>query len=329
MNSTQEPATLKKPPPFQRCYAINGSLPPSPSSHYTEADFILPAGNELILCSVYDRTRGINDPIPLINTVIDELSCTHEHLNDIPVIVKPFDNRGNAPLTTVCYLRLHPSFDSSMMQDADDELRYDLLNNWQCALKEARPQWEVCWQPQKSSSDKRLWLRFPDFPLMKSGDPLDKSISKIKSHLHNKGYTVTNHFSNAGGTVFVLSDHSHMDKILTEGTLSVPAVSRQALRVYHGRQIEILEAFELVILGISKYEGISFHLTEWLTNQFYDGAGAATCFVHSCIPEDEPDAFIFHMCDWKSTTAVLRAKTNFLNAFWMLNLSPLHNYYGG
>jgi hypothetical protein len=229
-------------------------------------------GNELIVCGVYDPSNVIGDPVPSVESLVRSLSANNETLAGIPIIVKPFSLRPNAPPTTSCYLRLHSQFDVTETEGVDAEPRCDLLHEWMVALQSARPQWEIRWASQKAGRDKRSWIRFTNLTARGAGTTVPKeTLDKIKSYLCGHGFPVLDHFTNDGGSVFVLADPSHVDQILAQEELNVPSVGPDKLRVTRARQIVVENAFELVVTGTTDYDSLIPYLTRWLRNRFTDG----------------------------------------------------------
>ncbi|KII90985.1 hypothetical protein PLICRDRAFT_174331 [Plicaturopsis crispa FD-325 SS-3] len=330
MNST--PST-PKPPPFRARTTLLPIFSPAPTTTAADgSEIVVPSGMELIIRGVYDPSKTtLADPVPTVEGVITRLSASIKDLSVIPVEVRPYSSRDrgtSAPTSTSCYVRLpcSPSPD-------EEEPRCDLLEVWLHALRNDQPTWEVAWSPTTTGKDKRSWVRFtnlfkPDeLPASAQGRRVEISpaildkVKKICSYLDGKGLHVADSYVNAGGAVLSMANPSHVDQICDQRELKISSVSDSPLIVARGRQIEICNAFEIIINGINSYDGIDSPILCWIASLFPPDSQHIVTYR---FPPGDPDALIFHMCDWQSTARVLRSGTAFEDAFgkrWA-NLTP-------
>jgi hypothetical protein len=307
------PCTPKKPPAFQSRAAYGT---PSPRKTQSSSASSLASGCELILRGVLNPTLPLADPVPIVQDLVNDIMLVDPDLAGVPVLVKPFHSGRKTEPSSTCYIRLHSSFDPTATTGPLSEPRCDLLRMWRDSIRTNRPQWEVAWSPQIAGKDKRLWVRFPDViprdPTSKDGAIPADTINKVKGFLEGQGFPTLGHFSNQGGLVFTLIDPAHVDQIIAQRSLKVPGFPLP-LTVLPGCQLEIEHAFELVIMGVNDYEGIFPHLEEWLVREF--AVEGVSNFAGWRNPPEEPDTFVFRMCTWEATSAVLKAKTAFLEFF--------------
>lgn len=320
-----DPRTPRKPPPpFQRRVALRDAVPSSPRVNATQQILNnLPVGNKLLIRGVYDVDATVHDPIALIRNLADRLvlECPESFLPDIPVIVTPFSDRAAHP--SACYLSLDPT----LTQNVTDEPRCDLLTIWGEALVKAMPSLEVVWAPAADGMDKRMWLRLPSAAQFASEERLrEKDTMKLRAEIDVAEATrmihsaltaqkihVARSFPSKGGPIIDLVLPAQLDRLLVQRTLLVPKLSSMAISVFGGKQIDILHAFEIVITGISRWEGIALILEEWLQENFSDDDGPL--LVDYRIPLKATDTFVFYMRDWASTRAVLEKRDEFIGAF--------------
>ena len=134
-----------------------------------------------------------------------------------------------------------------------------------------------------------------------------QSHDKLLHWVKTKGLPVCSSFLGKGGVTLSMASPHHVNTIVNAGTILVPGFT-SPLKVLHGRQIKILNAFEIVIMGVAdNYKNIDQLLKEWLTQTFLIN-GKSTLARYRTLP-DKPEAFIFHMTTWKATKAVLSLST--------------------
>jgi len=185
-------------------------------------------------------------------------------LVEIHILVKPFNTCNE--WSTTCYVHLDPCLNVSTILDTDAEPRCDLLSLWLMALTSFNADWDVKWTPAKHGANKRSWVPFPEFkddstnPSFQS-DSRDKLLCWVKS----KCLPVCNSFFGKGGVTLQMASPHHVDTIVNAGTFLVLGFP-SSLRVVHGWQIKIHNAFEIVIMGVpDNYKNIDQLLKEWIT----------------------------------------------------------------
>ena len=205
------------------------------------------------------------------------------------------------------YVHLDTRSLPKLAPDSENEPRTDLLLCWKDALQSFDPSWEVKWTPLTHGKDKRPWIRFAQL----KEDPKDSSFQeKCKSHLllwaKTKGYSVVNSYFNPGGVTLCMASPRDVDAIFSYGLIEkIPGIPFSVLPV-RGRQLEIENAFELAITGLSEdYDQEHLHemIRDWLIDSFHVDdiptlAGSRSVLL-------EPEIFIFHMTTWKATREVL------------------------
>lgn len=282
----------------------------------------LPTGLDLIVRGIGARKRN-SDTVKLLQTAVEYIQKDSPELADVPIIVKPFNTRGD--WTTTAYIHLDSRSLPKPSVGSEVEPRADLLHAWKDALQRHDETWEVKWTPLTHGKDKRLWIRFAQL----KEDPKDANFQeKCRTHLlawaKLRGYAVTNSYFNPGGVTLCLASPIDVEQILDRGSLEkIPGIpfSVQPVR---GRQVEIENAFELAITGLSDdYDQENLHdmLREWLVDNFQHDD--ITTLAGTRSDKSEPEMFIFHMTTWKATCEVLsdivceRFKTDF-KAFEMM-----------
>jgi len=136
-------------------------------------------------------------------------------------------------------------------------------------------------------------------------------ITKITAHLEKKFKSpVCSSFAmktGAGGIILSLACHKHVDGIMKLGRVDIPGV-QHPLTPQHGRQIEIENAFELAIMGLTDdIDGIETILECWLADTFMVNGESTLAGVRSS--PDASEALIFHMTTWEAATKVLSSMT--------------------
>jgi hypothetical protein len=266
-------------------------------------DISLPPGCELIVRSVGGPDRKA-DPVQVITAAVQSIAKTNNELADIPVVVHPFSMRG-AGWTSSCYVRLDPLFKPKSLTGADAEPRCDLLQLWRDALRTFHTEWEVNWAPTVCGTDKRMWIRFPEVH-----DDQENMITKITTHLEKFKSPVCSSFAmktGAGGVILSLACHNHVDSLMKLGRVDIPGMLHP-LTPQRGRQIEIENAFELAIMGLTDdIDGVETILERWLAETFIVNGESTLAGVRSS--PDASEALIFHMTTWEAATRVLSSTT--------------------
>jgi len=244
----------------------------SPRSRMTTAmikNACLPTGLDLIVREIGARKRN-SDTVKLLQTAVEYIQKDSPELADVLIIVKQFNTRGD--WTTTAYIHLDSRSLPKPSVGSEVEPRADLLHAWKDALQRHDETWEVQWTPLTHGKDKRLWIRFAQL----KEDPKDANFQeKCRTHLlawaKLRGYAITNSYFNPGGVTLCLASPIDVEQILDRGSLEkIPGIpfSVQPVR---GRQVEIENAFELAITGLSDdYDQENLHdmLREWLVDNF-------------------------------------------------------------
>ena len=91
-----------------------------------------------------------------------------------------------------------------------------------------------------------MWIRFPEVR-----DDQENMITKITTYLKKYKTPVCSSFAmKTGGVIFSLACHNHVEDIMKLGRVDVPGMPHP-LTPQRGRQIEIENAFELAIMGLT------------------------------------------------------------------------------
>ncbi len=283
---------------------ISNAAAPRPRLAVAAKNSVLPTGCDLIVRGVGAR-KAQSDPVKLLKTTIGCIQKDYPDLAEVPVIVKQFSSRGDWVPTA--YIHLDSRALPKQASESELEPRTDLLQSWKDAIQRHDESWEVKWTPLTHGKDKRLWVRFSQLK-ENSKDPTFQE--KCRTHLlawaKIRGYPVTNSYLNPGGVTLCMASPKDVDAIIAHGLIDkIPGIP-YSVQPVRGRQVEIENAFELAITGLSDdYDQEHLHdmLRDWLIDNFEsDGITslAGTRFV-----ESEPEIFIFHMTTWKATSDVL------------------------
>ena len=265
---------------------------PGETDHTPIKDITLASGASIIVRGVGANKKN-SDPVKLMNDAIGKIRTANQTLTS--VIVKPFPSRGE--WTTTCYIHIDPN---TLSRTTESEPRTDLLELWMNELAAYDPKWNASWTPAKYGQDKRTWIRFPDL-----NDTCDQEAAKTKALQWAKTnhYTVCSSYFNKGGVTLTLAQPHDVDAIVERRQITTKGIDGLT-RVSNGRQIEIQNPFELIVIGaMSEYEGLDNLIEQWVDEEFQlDGqsmlAGART-------PPNEREALVFHMTTWAATAKIL------------------------
>lgn len=308
----QTPPRKRTLPPFtpKTLMRTNGNIP---SRHMASdmSDVTLAPGCTLIIRGI-GASQQNSDPVKLIEMAINKINRTHPDLADIPLSIKPFSTRSD--WSTSCYVQL----DSRKIPKSSDETdasepNIDLLDKWMIALANYDAKWSVAWAPAKHGSDKRMYVWFPDLNAASGdqGPPKEKLLQWAKA----KNYPVCQSFANPSGIILSFANHTHVDQILSSGTHTIKGFPHP-LRTLPARQVEIQNAFKMIIMGVpTDYKDMDGLLEEWIDTNFAND-GVST-IAGTRIPPNEPETFVFHMTSWAVATKVLSTKfqEKFINDF--------------
>jgi len=176
---------------------------------------------------------------------------------------------------------------------------------WRDALRTFNPEWEVNWAPTVRGMDKRMWIRFPEVR-----DNQENMIMKITAHFEKFKSPVCSSFAmktGAGGIILSLACHKHIESIMKLGRVDIPGVPHP-LTPQRGHQIEIENAFELAIMGLTdEIDGVKTILERWLTETFVVDGESTLAGIWSS--PDASEALVFHMTTWQAATKVLSSST--------------------
>ena len=305
----------------------------SPHSCVTTAvakNAVLPTGFDLIVHGIGAR-KNPSDTVKLLQTAIESIKGNSMELAEVPVTVRQFNTRGD--WTTTAYVHLDAQSLPRPTLQSENEPRTDLLLLWKDALQLHDQTWEVKWTPLTHGKDKRLWVRFAQLKEnLKEPNFQEKCRTHLLAWAKSNGYSVTNSYFNPGGVTLCMASPNDVDTILSRGFIEkIPGIpfSVQPVR---GHQIEIENAFELVIAGLSDdYDQDHLHdmLREWLIDNFQ--VDDITTLAGTRFDVSEPEMFIFHMTTWKATSDVLsdsvrdQFKNNFKAYAMMEPPQLLHN----
>lgn len=214
------------------------------------------------------------------------------------------------------YIHIDPD---TLSRTTETEPRTDLLELWMNELAAYDPKWHVAWTPSKYGQDKRMWVRFPDL-----NDTCDQDAAKEKALQWAKtnSYVVCSSYFNKGGVTLTLAQPHDVDTVVQRGQITIKGINGST-RVSSGRQIEIQNPFELIVIGaMLEYEGLDNLIEQWVDEELQlDGqstlAGART-------PPNEREALVFHMTTWAATAKVLSPiyQTAFRTTFAKYNILP-------
>ena len=96
-------------------------------------------------------------------------------------------------------------------------------------------------------------------------------LAKITMHFEKLKTPICSSFAmktGVGGVILSLACHKHVDSVMKLGRVDIPGVPHP-LTPQCGRQIEIENAFELAIMGLTdEIDGVETILESWLTETF-------------------------------------------------------------
>ncbi|KAJ7220470.1 hypothetical protein GGX14DRAFT_388904 [Mycena pura] len=287
---------------------------------------ILPKGNKLIIRGAYIADSTNHDPVRLVQKAVDHLKVSVPSLTSVPVVVIPFSEKFQSVSTA--YMVLHPSL-ASMEPEA--EPRCDLLELWMQELRVANTTWEITWAPASEGSDKRMWCRFPTL-VLELAKKLDRQPTKdddvkcLTDILKANNILIENVFAmgTKGGmppqsAAAVLINPRQVDTLQRHRQINTHSLLPDAIQVDRVKQVEILNPFELAIVGISAYESIEPLILSYLL-EFEDEDGQQLASTRN--PQGYRDILVFHMSTWAATKRVLKDHEGFDKAFGKYNLNP-------
>ncbi|KAF7328646.1 hypothetical protein MSAN_02473200 [Mycena sanguinolenta] len=325
------PAFPLSPPPFRKRSVLppTSPLPRAQRKTIDVSDAVLPKGNKLIVRGVYNKDEATHDPVRTLEKAVEKLAGDDPTLRSFPLVILPFSD--NYPNKSVAYVSLHPSLASGI----DDEPRCDLLDTWRERLQNANPNWEVTWAPANEGVDKRMWARFPTL-VADLGRKLDKEPSKddvvkcleeiLKANniVYERAFALgTSGGKNPTGAAAILVHPRQLDSLLRKRSINPGGVLDGPVGIERTKQVEIHYPFELVVAGISTYEGLDTYIENYLL-QFEDADGEQQ-LAGSRIPDGYRDLFVFHMTTWSATKRVLLDHKTFSKTFakWQTTLPAL------
>ncbi len=275
-------------------------------------DINLASGASIIVRGVGANKKN-SDPVELMKAAILKIRTIKPNLP--PVVVKPFQSRND--WTTTCYIHVEPH---ALSKSHETEPRTDLLELWMGELANYDPKWHVAWTPAKYGQDKRMWVRFPDLaPPINQEEAKEKVLAWAAKHK----FTVCSSYYNKGGVTLTLASPNDVDQILQQGHVNVQGIKDTRQRISGGRQIEIQNPFELIIIGaLSEYEGLDELIEKWVEDEFLVDGESTLAGARS--PPNEREAFVFHMTSWSSTANVLSPamQASFAKNFEKYKLMP-------
>ena len=148
-----------------------------------------------------------------------------------------------------------------------------------------------------------MWIRFPEVR-----EDQENTITKITAHLEKFKSPVCSSFAmKTGGVIFSLACHKHVEDLMKLGRVVIPGVPHP-LTPQRGRQIEIENAFELAIMGLTdEIDGVEAIIERWLTETFVVDGESTLAGIQSS--PDASKALVFHMTTWEAATKVLSSTT--------------------
>jgi hypothetical protein len=98
-----------------------------------------------------------------------------------------------------------------------------------------------------------MWIRFPE--ITASYGDQDDARNKIVQWANEKGFTVcSSYFTQKTGVAINLAYPHHVDEIASKGYITIPGL-KASIKAMRLRQIEVQNAFEMVITGVpTEYE---------------------------------------------------------------------------
>ncbi|KAF8953176.1 hypothetical protein BDZ97DRAFT_1873597 [Flammula alnicola] len=285
---------------------------PGDEEHTPIKDVTLASGASVIIRGVGANKKN-SDPVQLMNDAINKIRAANPTLAQI--IVKPF-NASRSEWTTICYIIVDPSI---LAGTTETEPRTDLLELWMNELAAYDPKWSIAWTPAKYGQDKRMWVRFPDL-----NDTRDQEAAKEKALQWAKtnNYAVCSSYCHKGGVTLTLAHPHEVDAINQRGQVTVKGLNGPT-RVACGRQIEIQNPFELIVIGaMSEYEGLDGLIEQWVEEEFQ--LEGQSMLAGARIPPNEREALVFHMTTWAATAKVLSPsyQTAFTDTFAKYKILP-------
>ena len=147
-----------------------------------------------------------------------------------------------------------------------------------------------------------MWIHFPE--ITASYGDQDDTRNKIVQWANEKGFTVcSSYFTQKTGVAINLAYPHHVDEIARKGYVTIPGL-KASIKAMRLRQIEVHNAFEMVITGVpTEYEDMDLLIVKWLREKF-QSEGNHT-IAGSRTPPNEPEALVFHMTTWSETSKVL------------------------
>ncbi|KAJ7217115.1 hypothetical protein GGX14DRAFT_561633 [Mycena pura] len=194
-------------------------------------------GNSLIIRSAHTSGSPISttSAVSLVRAEVDRLMAENHNL--VAVMDLPFSSSKPSASCYLCVLD-DPT-------DSDPTPRFDLLELW---------------------IEPMAWLQ----------KSLDKTpcptLEKVKAALTAKGMFIAESYSTAtSGSCISLANHVHVDSLISEGSITFPAISPNPISVMRCRQIECLHAFEITTR---------------------DPVDNSSCLVDVRVPENETDCLV-------------------------------------
>jgi hypothetical protein len=250
--------TPKKPRAFKALVSPSNrrrSISPPPDIDIGVNSTPLPSSSGMMLLIrnvLSDARTGFLDPAKAVLQAADEIIAAQDmsELSEIPIDVI----RGGRPQdlnSASAYVEL-----SSAIKAMDTVPRPDLLLDWMDAFRKHCPQWDVVWAPQKKGKDRRMTVRFR-VAETKEKVPLN-AVDKIRSYLDSKSHrSIGGYISYNGYVDIALADTASVDAIISAQYYAIPSLGTNSLPVSCPRIINIENAFELCIGGLSDYEGLN------------------------------------------------------------------------
>ena len=260
---------------------MNREMSPHAESESTPfGKIILASSCKLIVCGIRANKRN-PDPIKIMQDAVSQIQKANPNLVSIPVLIKPFPTL-RADWTTSCYIHLNPSISLQSDTNIETEPWTDFLELWMAMLAQYGPKWELAWAPAKPSTDKQMWIRFPE--ITASYGDQDDARNKIVQWANEKGFTIcSSYFTQKTGITINLAYPHHVDKIVSKGYITIPGL-KASIKAMCLHQIKVQNAFKMVITSVPmEYEDMDLLIIKWLCEKFQN-EGQHT-IAGSCTPQ--------------------------------------------